>query len=365
VPEKETRALSPAKGFSVSYVLKYQDLTRTKELGTGGFGVVYQGMWRNMDVAIKQLLVKNLSKDSQQEFEAEANIMANLRAQNIVQFYGYCMSPERCLVMEYMPRGSLDKVLHSPEPLEWTLRMRIAQDIASGVSFLHAEGIIHRDIKSLNVLLDEHFKAKLTDFGLSRVKNEAQSFSTHHAGVAGTLAWMAPELTFEEGGCTKASDMYSVGITLWELVSRRLPFQEVQKVATIPVKVNNGYRDKIPDDCPPKLKTLIPACWESHPKNRPEADTVVTYFKSDCNDFPLFLKSKRGHQESAHSETPVSDILQSSMASSSSAASSQSYPSSSGGSIMPSASSHKSAEHQQLLEQLKFTSIINIIRKEK
>ncbi len=263
--------------FAVSYTLNYQQLTFGRELGKGGFGIVHQGIWRHNDVAIKQLLINNLSTEASDEFKAESAIMARLHSPNIVQLYGCCFSPQYCIVMEYMPKGSLYSVLHSNQELTWSNRIRIAVDMARGVAFLHQEHILHRDIKSLNVLLGESFNAKLADFGLSKVKTETQSTSTSK-GSAGTLAWMAPELATSDNGCTKQSDIYSLGITFWELASREIPFKKVAKPALIPMRASQGVRDEIPADCPAKLASLIKACWETDPDKRPEPMRLPRFY---------------------------------------------------------------------------------------
>jgi len=216
--------------------------------------------------------------------------MAKLRSPFIVQFFGYCISPHKCLVMEYMPKGSLYAVLHSNQVLNWTIRIKVAFEISAGLSFLHQEKILHRDIKSLNVLLNQEWGAKLSDFGLSKVKNESQSTSTVKSSV-GTVAWMAPELSFTDDGCTPASDIYSLGVTLWELAAREIPFKKVAKPALIPMRAQAGYRDDIPSDCPAKLNSLIQACWATEPSQRPDAEQVATFMKSEQTDFNTFKKS--------------------------------------------------------------------------
>jgi len=106
IEQKEAR-----EGFSVSYQLDYRELVFGRELGRGGFGVVHQGTWRkHTDVAIKQLLSNDISPEANEEFDTEAQVMARLRSPNIVQFYGYCLNPRHCIVMEYMPNGSLSSV---------------------------------------------------------------------------------------------------------------------------------------------------------------------------------------------------------------------------------------------------------------
>ncbi len=264
-------------------VIKHSELQFDKELGKGGFGVVYRGTWRHIDVAVKQLLMDNISPEAAEEFTKEAQMMANLRHDNIVQFRGYCVSPHYCIVMEYMPNGSLFHILRSNQPLDWPLRFSIAVDMAKGLSYLHHENILHRDIKSLNVLLDKHMQAKLSDFGLSKVKTETRSHSmaTKAKGESvGTLAWMAPELfKGRKAVFTQKCDIYSLGVTFWELATREIPFRDATSPELIPTWVQQGDREDIPTDCPKEFAELIKACWEGEPGKRPDADTLVVQLK--------------------------------------------------------------------------------------
>ncbi len=273
-------------------LINYADLNVGVELGRGGFGVVYQGTYRYNDVAIKQLLIDNISLDSLAEFEKESKIMAQLHSPNIVHFYGYCVSPHYCIVMEYMSNGSLFSVLRSNKPLEWPQRFSIALDIAKGLAFLHHENILHRDIKSLNVLLDQHNRAKLTDFGLSKVKAETRSHATatktNTKDSVGTIQWMAPEL-FEgrKAVYTKKSDIYSLGVTFWELASRKIPFSDAANPNLISVWVAKGEREDIPADCPPLLAKLIQQSWEGEVDKRPTADDIVIRLKSALESYVI------------------------------------------------------------------------------
>ncbi|HQY22136.1 MAG TPA: protein kinase [Gammaproteobacteria bacterium] len=270
------------KGFLVSCQIEYKDLNFGKELGQGSFGIVYQGSYQFGSVAIKKLQIGNLSPEAHEEFRKEADMMAQLRHPNIVHFYGYCSIP-RCLVMEYMPKGSLFSVLQDKtQALDWDVRIRIAIDMVSGLAFLHSKSILHRDIKSLNILLDDQ-KAKLTDFGLSKVKNETKSLTKNHQKskeLVGTLPWIAPEL-FEREQYTYKSDIYSLGITFWELASRKIPYAEDTPEA-IPVFVGRGKREAIPSDCPEKLAHLIQQCWAGNPESRPSASDIAKFMTTDA-----------------------------------------------------------------------------------
>lgn len=266
------------------FSIKFEALTLGEKIGEGGFGVVYKGTYRFGPAAIKQLQIDNLSSEAEEEFNKEAKIMSELHHPNIVHFYGYCTVP-RCLVMEYMPKGSLFKVLHNKsEPLDWNIRIRIATDIASGLAFLHSKQIWHRDIKSLNVLLDANMGARLTDFGLSKVKNETKSktlATKTSKDAVGTVQWMAPELFRLKPTYTQKSDVYSLGITFWELASRKIPYADSIQAA-ISGFVQQGEREDIPADCPPKLAHLIQQCWAGNPEERPTAEKVAIFMTSDA-----------------------------------------------------------------------------------
>lgn len=294
------------KSIAASFVITYSELKFDKELGRGGFGVVHQGTWRSTQVAIKQLLSSTFSKETVEEFNREGTIMAGLRNPNIVQFYGYCPSPHYCLVMEYMPKGSLYGLLHSDHPLDLSMCYHFVVDIANGLAFLHAcnPPVLHRDLKSLNILLDQHFRAKLSDFGLSKIKSETRHTSAKGQAV-GTPAWMAPETMKREPEYTKKSDIYSFAIVLWEIYSRKLPFADAAQPHLIINWVLQGDREKIPVDCPKKIALLITQCWMGNPKDRPDIQEIVDYLKSDRDEFKSAAAVKHTSSGSAASKNTV------------------------------------------------------------
>ena len=201
-------------------------MTPENKLGQGGFGVVYKGVYNDKPVAIKQLNA-GLSKDALQELKREAEIMFQLSftSDHIVKVIRICLESPYALVMELMPKGSLYDLLRNGQELPWPVRFQIALDAAWGLKDLHAHKILHRDLKSPNILLGYGLRAKLADFGLAKVKHEINSQSlVATKGQAGTLLWMAPELFDDEPLMTTASDVYSFGMVLWELVTRMLPY---------------------------------------------------------------------------------------------------------------------------------------------
>jgi len=202
--------------------------------------------------------------------------MVGLRHPNIVQLYGVCLEPGHYgMVMELMPKGSLFDVLHNAgERLDWKIRWEIGMDVGQGLSVLHAQGILHRDLKSLNVLLDGNLRAKLTDFGLSRVKTESAASTKHQA--AGTVRWMAPELFKRTAKYTEGSDIYSYGMILWELASRKTPYEDAANEAVVIQWIKDGETEIIPADCPEIFGAVTKSCWAMEPASRPKAADAVT-----------------------------------------------------------------------------------------
>jgi len=139
--------------LEASFIIPYKDLTIDKntQLGAGGFGAVYQGTWQGTTVAIKQLLIPNMTEKSLKAFKQEATVMAKLRHPNILPLYGVCTKPGHyCMVMKYMPNGSLYGFLHSVKQFIWLQRWQIAIGIGRGLLQLHSKNILHKDLTSHN-----------------------------------------------------------------------------------------------------------------------------------------------------------------------------------------------------------------------
>jgi serine/threonine protein kinase len=253
-----------------------------RKLGTGGFGVVYKATWFKADVAVKQLLI-TLSGSGMEDFEKEIKIHANLRNPHIVQIFGVLAEP-RGIVMEYMSRGSLRSVLENNLRTEfsWERRKNIAADICAGLFFLHQQKVIHRDLKSLNVLLDESYRAKLADFGLAKVKSEITTcLSTRTgSGIMGTPQWMAPEIFMSTNpDYNTKTDVYSFGVVLWELASHEYPYKNANPFA-IPMLVVQGLRETFPSDTPQAYARLATLCWDKAPDVRPTVDQAISCLKA-------------------------------------------------------------------------------------
>ncbi|KAJ4821638.1 Proline-rich receptor-like protein kinase PERK8 [Rhynchospora pubera] len=210
----------------------YEDLciftngfSRQNLLGEGGFGCVYRGCLPDgRQVAVKQLRLG--SGQGEREFKAEVDIISRVHHRHLVSLVGYCISDnERMLVYDFVPNNTLYYHLHgnSGTALSWRTRIKIAAGAARGISYLHEDchpRIIHRDIKSSNILLDNNFEAQVSDFGLARLAMDANSHVTTR--VMGTFGYLAPEYALS-GKLTAKSDVYSFGVVLLELITGRKP----------------------------------------------------------------------------------------------------------------------------------------------
>ncbi|KAI4332821.1 hypothetical protein L6164_017698 [Bauhinia variegata] len=217
------RGAGPRRFSYKDLVLATNNFSMHRKLGQGGFGSVYRGYLSDLDLAVA---VKKISKDSRQgkkEYVTEVRVISSLRHRNLVQLIGWCHEKgEFLLVYEYMQNGSLDSHLFGKKsPLSWSLRYRITFGLASGLLYLHEEWeqcVIHRDIKSSNIMLDSNFNVKLGDFGLAKLIDHEISPKT--TGLAGTIGYLAPEYV-SSGKATKESDIYSFGMVSLEIATGR------------------------------------------------------------------------------------------------------------------------------------------------
>ncbi|PRP77494.1 SH2 domain-containing protein [Planoprotostelium fungivorum] len=247
-------------------------------IGNGSFGAVYLGSCRGHQVVIKKL---NVRADKEEEFNREVETMVKLRNPNVVLFMGAVSEPNnRLIVMEYMPNGSVSKLLeqHSGNPgvppISFETRMRIANDTVKGMNWLHCSvpPILHLDLKLDNLLIAADGTVKVADFGLSRVKTAIDM-----TGRAGTAPYMAPEMIL--GHFNEKSDVYSFGILLWELACVDWAWAlEDYDAKGIHDAVKNGERPKFPEDgsVGPRLRSLIERCWAQDPSGRPSFAQILS-----------------------------------------------------------------------------------------
>ncbi|GMF34755.1 unnamed protein product [Phytophthora fragariaefolia] len=259
--------------------INFNEITLGRMIGEGAFGKVHEGKWRGKSVAVKLLICQDLRSDILNEFQSEVEIMSVLRHPNICRLLGACMEPpHRALVVELLQRGSLWGVLRmNRKSIDQEMRSRFIYDTAKGMSYLHhfERPILHRDLKSPNLLVDKNFNIKLSDFGLARVKAHVQTMT----GNCGTVQWMAPEVLGNQKYTEKA-DVFSFGIVIWEIVTGECPYDGMSQIQAALGVLNRNLRPNIPRDCPPFFSRLMKACWNRQPELRPSFPHIVNAFRT-------------------------------------------------------------------------------------
>ncbi|XP_004243665.2 serine/threonine-protein kinase STY13 isoform X1 [Solanum lycopersicum] len=243
----------------------------------GAFGKLYKGTYNGEDVAIK--LLERPDNDlerahlMEQQFQQEVMMLARLRHPNIVRFIGACRKPMVwCIVTEYAKGGSVRQFLTRRQNRSVPLKLAVKQalDVARGMEYVHGLNLIHRDLKSDNLLISADKSIKIADFGVARIEVQTEGMTPE----TGTYRWMAPEM-IQHRPYTQKVDVYSFGIVLWELLTGMLPFQNMTAVQAAFAVVNKGVRPTIPTDCLPVLAEIMTCCWDGNPDNRPPFSQVV------------------------------------------------------------------------------------------
>ncbi|KAE8658676.1 Serine/threonine-protein kinase CTR1 [Hibiscus syriacus] len=261
--------------------ISWDELHIKERVGAGSFGTVHRAEWHGSDVAVKVLTVQDFHDDQLKEFLREVAIMKRVRHPNVVLFMGAVTKrPHLSIVTEYLPRGSLHRLIHRPaarETMDQRRRLRMALDVAKGINYLHClrPPIVHWDLKSPNLLVDKNWTVKVCDFGLSRFK--AGTFISSKS-VAGTPEWMAPEFLRGEPSNEK-SDVYSFGVILWELVTMQQPWSGLSPAQVVGAVAFQNRRLAVPPNTSPKLASLMESCWADDPSQRPAFASLVEALK--------------------------------------------------------------------------------------
>ncbi|XP_042055626.1 probable serine/threonine-protein kinase SIS8 [Salvia splendens] len=259
----------------VRSAIQWEDLQLKEEIGQGSLAVVYRGIWNGSDVAVKVYTGTQYDEETLADYKKEIDIMRRLRHPNVLLFMGASCTKERiAFVTEYMNRGSLFKTLHrSNQVLDIRRRLRIALDVSTGMNYLHHRNppIVHRDLKSSNLLVDKSWNVKVGDFGLSKLKYS--TFLTARSG-RGTPQWMAPEVLRNEPS-TEKSDVFSFGVILWELMTERIPWSNLNAVQVVGAVGFTNSRLDIPHNVDPQIASIISECWASNPEDRPSFKDMI------------------------------------------------------------------------------------------
>lgn len=319
---KRSKGGTPFQAVQGADEISRDILSIGKSIGEGSFGTVYSGELCGKLVAVKKLKISNKLNQEQKnraiaKFENEVSILKSLRHPNIVSFLGICtVTPsdvidcegsgeERdfCIVTELCLKGSLLDYLEKKKRLSWGRYFQLADDVVSGLTYLHHKGVIHRDLKPSNLLLTQTNHVKIADFGLSHMKI-TRGFASRPYGVCGTPCYMAPEVLKNEHYGFEA-DIFSLGIVLCQMITNTYPFSDPDKSNSKNSKENGeetvqdnyeariiaGERPSIPDCCLPELRDLIEQCWSQDASKRPSIDSVKLTLSSISQKLDAAVKS--------------------------------------------------------------------------
>ncbi|CAK4706057.1 unnamed protein product [Aphanomyces euteiches] len=264
--------------YLTSRRVPYSAVASTRLLSKGAYGEVWLGTFNGETVAIKKILDSLRSDETELEcFADEIRLMASFHHPHIVAFKGFAWNtlPNMCCIVEFMRNGDLGSYLVAEQKLNWDAKLVLAVGIARALAYLHAltPKIIHRDLKAKNVLVSDDFQAKLSDFGISRIRSNNETMT---AGV-GTVYWTAPEV-LNGDRYSELADMYSFGCVLNELDTHDIPYAGMKGVTPMTVVQGvtvQGLRPAFKATCPKLVKDLADQCLAANPKDRPTAAQVV------------------------------------------------------------------------------------------
>ncbi|ONH92366.1 hypothetical protein PRUPE_8G170600 [Prunus persica] len=269
--EPPTHLTIPNDGTDV-WEIDPRQLTFGNKVASGSCGDLYKGTYCTQEVAIKVLKPECVNSDMHKDFAQEVYIMRKVRHKNVVQFIGACTKPPSlCIVTEFMSGGSVYDYLHKQKGVfKLPALLKVAIDVSKGMTYLHQNNIIHRDLKAANLLMDENEVVKVADFGVARVKSQSGVMTAE----TGTYRWMAPEV-IEHKPYDHKADVFSFGVVLWELLTGKLPYEYLTPLQAAVGVVQKGLRPTIPKNTHPKLVELLEKCWQQDPALRPDFSEII------------------------------------------------------------------------------------------
>ncbi|CAH8626425.1 unnamed protein product [Schistosoma bovis] len=260
----------PSSDQDLPWEVPFESVTDLVWIGSGAQGVVFRGCFRDELIAVKKV-----NKQS----DTDIRHLRYLNHPNVIKFKGVCVEqPCYCILMEYCPYGQLYEIIHSGNPISPSLICSWVKQIANGMHYLHSCKIIHRDLKSPNVLIGYNHVLKISDFGASREWTE----NSTKMSFTGTVAWMAPEVIRNEP-CSFKVDVWSYGVLLWELLTGEIPYHNVDSTAILWGVGSENLRLPVPVTCPSELRVLMKTCWNIKPRNRPSFRQILSHLNVTCS----------------------------------------------------------------------------------
>ncbi|OHT02059.1 TKL family protein kinase [Tritrichomonas foetus] len=283
IQKRVEQLLSQFKAINI----ENEDLKLSGQIGAGGFGTVFKAtrLTTAEIVAVKELRSDRLTVGSWASLYAEVETMASVRHQFVLELVGAHITEPYRIITRFCPGKSLFDRLHrcnkQTPPLSTTRLTVIAYEVAVGMEHLHSMNIVHRDLKTLNILLDEEGDGCVADFGLSGMMKDNQEL----CGGVGTPHYTAPEVLSHTRYGPKV-DSFSYGVVLWEMLMRKVPYGDMSHMAIYEHVVTRGWRLGMPNDTPEGLKKMITRCWSKNPNDRPDFTEIVNLFESGEVYFP-------------------------------------------------------------------------------
>jgi len=241
----------------------------TDDFAGGSFGTLYKGKCFGMRVAIK-ILRPNDQKSAEQllrEFIKEVNILVQVHHPNVVLLMGACAENGKLAIVSELLKRDLDNILkYESSKLTLPLKFKISKDICQGTEWLHGKKIIHRDLKPANVLLDEYWNAKICDFGLSDIKKNIDP-----TRIRGSYPWMSPEALQKPGEIDERTDVYSIGIIIWQIMTGKseiYPGYENSQEFAQAICLDAMRPEIKKNQIPATIRFLIQSCWHQDKKKR-------------------------------------------------------------------------------------------------
>lgn len=263
--------------------ISFNQLTLVESLGSGEFGQVFRGFYQRKEVAIKKLYWDNsmITDTVVQDLEREIESFRHLKHERLVEFIGACLDfPNLCLVTELMPGGSLHNLLHVKKvTLPIRQQVNMCMQLADGVAYLHAQvpKIVHRDLKSLNVVLDHHNNAKICDFGLTESMERTHITKKNNGG---SPRYMAPELFDEKSKITEKIDIWALGCIFIEIFGGGLPYEGCNSLPQLTRIMLEGKKiPKVPSNMSKSMRALVISCLDFNHVMRPTAKQIFDQLK--------------------------------------------------------------------------------------